>query len=557
MNALSRNARNAWSGLAGWLAAALLAGLVNPVAAQAQPQLAGKVLMAVGTVSLVRDGKEIPAPRDTAVLAGDLLRTGASSNAQLRLQDGAIIALRPNSDFKINAFNYSGKADGSESASLSLLKGGVRAVTGVIGRTNRDNLKVDAVVATIGIRGTGFNVVLCDAACQALHPTAKGGLYAGVFEGRIAVDNAAGSAVELGLNQFLHVADAQSAPTRLLAPPALLKDRLESQGGVKTSQRRVGDGASDDARQVVERAPVTVPLDGNVVAVNRVNSVALAPPTGITAPPMRFYDLPGMGDALPLLTAKPANTHWSFQSAEFNPLGAQRRADNQVLEGVNGTTALAFTQYDGYKLQTVTKDGVVDAYVIRNGYTATQQEGGADGGVIAWGRWAGGTALIGNYGTVSYTDAQGFHWIAGARLYDVPAEIRNQRFAFNLIGATRPTEAYAGALPGWRVYGGNLNANFGSTNVAVDGTLNLYLIRSSGTGNYNMTFSGSSDPSSIAFTRVNASVVRTQGDVPVCVSACGGAGVVSFYGSQASHAGLTYEFNTGTSYVQGAAAFKR
>lgn len=554
MNALSRNARNVWSVLAGALVLAVFFGWSHPAHAQAQPQPAGKVLMAVGTVSLVRNGKETPAPRDTVVLAGDLLRTGASSNAQLRLEDGAIIALRPNSDFKVNAFNYSGKADGTESASLSLLKGGARAVTGVIGRTNRDNLKVDAVVATIGIRGTGFNIVLCDAACQASYPSAKGGLYAGVFEGRIAVDNEAGSAVELGHNQFLYVADAHSAPARLLTPPALLKDGLEGQGRVKAAERRVGAGSSDEGRRVAEQMPVT--SSDSLMSAFQNGRVKLVPPSGITPPPMRFYDVPGLGDALALLTVKPVNTHWSFQSAEFNPAGTDRHADNQVLEGVNGTTSLAFSQYDGYKVQAVTKNGT-DAYVIRNGYTATQQEGGADGGVIAWGRWAGGSALIGNYGTVSYTDAQGFHWIAGARLYDVPAEIRNQRFAFNLIGATRPTEAVAGALPGWRVYGGNLNANFGSTNVAVDGTLNLYLIRSNGTGNFNMSFSGTSDPNSIAFTRVNASVVRTQGDVPVCVSACGGAGVVAFYGSQASHAGLTYEFNTGTSYVQGAAAFKR
>lgn len=539
-----------------WMVVALLGGLVSPAVAQAQS--AGKIIMAIGAVSTVREGKESPAPRDTAVLAGDMVRTGANSNAQLKLNDGAIVALRPNSEFKINAFNYNGKQDGTEAASLSLLKGGVRAVTGAIGRTNRDNLKIDAVVATIGIRGTGFNLVLCDAACRASSAGAKDGLYAGVFEGRIAVANEAGSAVELGVNQFLYVADAKTLPTRLLTPPALLKDSLASQGQTKSTEQKVGSGPASASAQAVDKAPAETVVEAvtQVVSGDKVKGVQLAKPTNVVTPPAKFFDMDVQGDAKALPTVKPANTFVSFQSAEFNPAGEQRRADNQLLENVNDTKTLTLTQYDDYKLQTVTKNGG-QAYAIRGAYTATQKEGGADGGVITWGRWAGGTAAIGNYGTVSLSDAQGFHWIAGTRLYEVPAEIRNQSFAFNLIGATRPTEAIAAAQVGWRVYGGNLNANFGTADVEVAGLLNLYLNQGNGSGNFEMSFNGRSAANQIAFTRVAASVIRTQGDVPVCVASCAGAGVVAFYGSQASHAGLTYEFNTGPAYVQGVAAFRR
>lgn len=548
-----------------WLVAVLMLGAV-PAWAQGAPG-AGKLLMSIGSVTLVRDGKESPAPRDTVIQAGDMLRTGASSNAQIKLNDGGLIAVRPNSEFKIAAFNYNGKNDGSESASLNLLKGGVRAVTGAIGRANKDNLKVDAVVATIGIRGTGFNIVLCEEACRAGSPGVKGGLYAGVFEGRIAVSNQSGSVVEMGVNQFVHVADAQSAPARLVAPPALLKDSLEGQRQVKPTTTASGGGAtaaSAETQRSADKAPVQAPASaGDLVnVVSRATAVSVSavtspPPAYLPAAvPTQFYDLPGLGDQSALQAPVASVTYRSFQSAEFNPNGTQRRADNQVLQGVGDTVTLGFTQYDGYKLQSVAKNSV-DVYAIRNAYTATQTEGGSDGGVIAWGRWSGGSALVGNYGAVSYTGDQGFHWIAGNRLYSVPTEIRNQSFTFNLIGATRPTEAVAGAEGGWRVYGGNMTANFGSTNVGVNGVLNLYLQRASGSGNFNMNFSGTSDANSIAYTRVNASVVRVLGDTNLCASSCAGAGVVSFYGSQASRAGLTYEFNTGASYVQGAAAFRR
>ncbi len=560
MNAFFQNLRRLCC-LTGAVAVPLLIGFANQAGAQ-QTQAAGSLIMSIGTVSTVREGKASPAPRGTPVLVGDMVRTGASSNAQLKLNDGAIIALRPNSEFKVDAFNYSGKNDGLESASLSLLKGGVRAVTGVIGRANRDNLKVDAVVATIGIRGTGFNIVLCDAACQASSPGVKGGLYAGVFEGRIAVTNQAGTVVELGVNQFLYVADAQTLPTRLLSPPTMLKDRLEGQvvrQSKSAEQKELFQFAEfAESTQSVQKAPTEVVTKTVTQADSPTNTrgVALAPPTNVIAPPDKFFDLAVQGDAQALLVKKPTNTWVSFQSAEFNPAGTQRRADNQLLENVNETKTLALTQYDGYKLQTVIENQVV-AYAIGNAYTATPKEGGSDGGVVAWGRWAGGTALIGNYGTVNLTDAQGFHWIAGMRLYAVPTEIRNQSFAFNLIGATRPTEATAGAQTGWRAYGGNLNANFGTADVKVSGLMNLYLNQVNGSGNFEMSFNGSSAANQIAFTRVKTFMIRTQGDVPVCVASCAGAGVVAFYGTQASHAGLTYEVNTGQSYIQGAAAFKR
>lgn len=540
------------------IALVLLAGFAAmPGIAMAEAQPAGKVIMSIGAVSYIRDGKESPAPRNTVILSGDTLHTGATSNAQIRFDDGGVVALRPNTEFKVNAFNYKGKNDGSESASVSLLKGGVRAVTGAIGRANHDNYKVDAVVATIGIRGTGFNIVLCDEACKQTDKKLQDGLYAGVFEGRIALSNQSGSTLELGVNQFAHVGGLKASPVQLLEPPSILRDALEAQKLIKQKSLKANGVTEDDAGNVVEKAPRDQVGGGTVVTSTKVDKVDLAPPTKAAAPPSQYFDTRGLGDSVALPATKPSGTYWSFQSSEFNPSGSQRRSDNMVLERVNDAKTMGFTQGDANNLQTVSKNGT-DAYAINGAYTAKQKEGGSDAGVVSWGRWAGGSALVGNYGAVNYTESQGFHWIAGARLYEVPSEVRNKSFTFNLIGATQPTEAVANAQPGWRVYGGNMTANFGSTNVGVSGTMNLYYGQGSQGGNYDMRFSGTSDTNQIAFTRVNASVTRTEGNTEVCVISCGGAGVVGFYGSNASHSGLTYEFNTGNDkYIQGAAVFRR
>lgn len=533
------------------LAALLLASLLG-VAGQAlaAAQQAGKIIMSIGTVSVLRDGKESPAPRNMIVLSGDTLRTGASSNAQLKLDDGAIVALRPNTDFQVKEYNYQGKSDGSEKASLSLLKGGVRAVTGAIGKTNRDNFKVDAVVATIGIRGTGFNLVLCDGACRQSDPSAKDGLYAGVFEGRIVVSNESSAPLELGVNQFAHVSAIKAEPVRVITPPAFMRDNLEGQSQAKSKTLKAEGVSEGDAANVVEKAPIERSLDAlTAVSNNKIDQVNLAPSSQAAPAPTKFYDVAGSGDGK-ALDATPVTGKWSFQSAEYNTLtGADRRSDNDIKEGAG--RALTFVQSDG-QLQVV-KQNSVEAYAIKNAY---QKEGGSDAGVIAWGRWAGGSPHIGDYGgAVPLTEAQGFHYIAGARTTALSAGLEGKTFTFNIIGATTPTQAAAGAQGGWRVYGGSLTANLATTNVSLSGLLNLYLNQGGAAGNYDMTFSGNSN--SIQGAAVAGSVIRTQGNTTVCVASCGASGNVGFYGTDASHAGMTYEFNTGSNYVQGSAVFKR
>ena len=138
------------------LVVALLASLMLPITVHAS---VGKIIMAIGDVSINRSGQLIPAKKDTVVEVGDAIVTAGTSNAQVKFNDGAIVALRPNTEFKVNEYKFSGKPDGTEKADVSLTRGGVRAVTGAIGRSNRDNLKVNAAVATIGIRGTGFNIL--------------------------------------------------------------------------------------------------------------------------------------------------------------------------------------------------------------------------------------------------------------------------------------------------------------------------------------------------------------------------------------------------------------
>lgn len=525
-------------------------------------QAAGRLIMVIGEVSIQRDGKSTPAKKDTVVNAGDTVITAGTSNAQLKLEDGALIALRPNTEFKVKEFKYSGKPDGSEKAELNLVKGGVRAVTGAIGRTNRDNLKVDAVVATIGIRGTGFNIAFCDAACKEAHPDSKPGLYAGVFEGRIAVGNQGGNAIDLGVNRFAYVADANTAPQAIIAPPRFLKDSLEGQQRVKNKALTL-NSASENANAIsnsnaVEKAPAGSSDGIAIASADKINSipVPLSRPEFINAfrPEQGFVGVAGDGSTPQFVGA----TAIRLRAAEWN---AQTGAteDRKITLNQTLTNASAITYGTGTDVQKF-ETATANIYSIQPAYsaTATFKEGGADGGAVVWGRWAGGVARVGNnYGNVTLEENQGWHYVAGV----LPTNFATGNYTFNVFAATQPTETRAGAQSGWQVNSGTLTVARGATSINIQGDAKLSLARDAGWATFNMNWSHAQaiNANELYSDTNNMTVKRTAGTINLCTAASGCAGNVTtgFYGTTGSHAGSTYEFNTGSYYVQGSMLFKR
>jgi hypothetical protein len=108
-------------------------------------------------------GKERKLTLGAPVYESDTLNTEAKSYAVVAFRDESRITLQESSSFYVEKFKYD-KATAQESAVLRLLKGGVRVVTGLIGRVNHDNYKFGIAGATIGIRGTGFDA-WCRGAC--------------------------------------------------------------------------------------------------------------------------------------------------------------------------------------------------------------------------------------------------------------------------------------------------------------------------------------------------------------------------------------------------------
>lgn len=136
---------------------------IIPASAQAAQEMAGTISNLSGVLVVQRvDGTiKVLAPK-SEIFAGDLLITSKNSYAQVKMNDGSQMTLRPNSNLRIEAFKFNKDVPQADSMVLRLLKGGFRTLTGLIGkRGNADAYKLRAASATIGIRGTDFSSRLC------------------------------------------------------------------------------------------------------------------------------------------------------------------------------------------------------------------------------------------------------------------------------------------------------------------------------------------------------------------------------------------------------------
>jgi hypothetical protein len=143
-----------------------------------------------GTVQIKKaDGSLTTATPEAVVNQGETLLTGANGFARMETADGGEIVLRPNSEFVIEKFSYNKDKPEDDSFVYSMLKGGLRTVTGLIGkRGNKDAYVGKTATATIGIRGTFFEVRVCAGDCGSL----ANGTYFSVRSGSIRTANSFG-----------------------------------------------------------------------------------------------------------------------------------------------------------------------------------------------------------------------------------------------------------------------------------------------------------------------------------------------------------------------------
>lgn len=186
-----------------------------PVYAAAQE--AGQVLMAKGQLSAKGDdGKTRELARRSPIFVGDVLTTGKDAQLQVRMKDGAMIELGANAEFVIKVYSYKKQGDTKDGAVLSLVKGGLRTVSGDI---EKSTYKLETPTASMGIRGTAFDVIVCSPLTLLSFCKENGTTYVILRKGSVYVMGEKGSSQILMIPGLATMVEKGSAPTFPDNPP--------------------------------------------------------------------------------------------------------------------------------------------------------------------------------------------------------------------------------------------------------------------------------------------------------------------------------------------------
>jgi hypothetical protein len=508
---------------------------------------AGRVVFVYGAVTAQgTDGIVRKLSKRDKVEAGEIVRTSSASIVQLRMIDKAFIALRSNSEVKIESYKLGANKD-EDVGFFALLKGGFRAVTGIIGKRLRSSYKVRTVNATIGIRGTDYTARLCNKDCnQAFgNLSADGiiedGLYVGVTTGGINLTNQLGT-LDLDELQYGYVKDATTAPVALISAPEFLF--FNSRPPSDDSDQASSDDESTTDTTVASRSviePVSADLNTDAIikeelqieqveiSQQQIEQNVIIDQVVETQGGETFSLTEGeiTSSRMVVTSYGKEDTSGSIASVYSNPFEAAQVTNNELLEFENNYI-----------------DGGAGRYT--QGTSSSINLGYDPDTGIAWGRWYAGDAQFesstGSTNNIGLTNAS-LHWVTSPDQTQSIALPSSGSSSYTLIGNTNPTDNYGNT----GVLGAaTLNANF--TNMTVDTTLDI------GINNQVWNATGSAIP-------INTTGGFTGGlNVDVDSTYPGTGSAAGFFTNNAEGAGIGFALEADTGLpttVNGTAIFKK
>jgi hypothetical protein len=181
-------------------------------------QVAGVVVQVSGAMSARSASGAVKALQARSeVESGDTLTTAAGSYALLRFIDHSELALKPGTTVVVDQFSFDDANADGDRAAFTLVKGGLRSVTGLLGKRSKDRFAVKTPSATIGIRGTTFFLEYLTAPVPGLEP----GLHVHVSSGGISIVNSAGE-FRYDTGQFGFIKNDQTRPVKMFTNPGMV-----------------------------------------------------------------------------------------------------------------------------------------------------------------------------------------------------------------------------------------------------------------------------------------------------------------------------------------------
>ena len=182
------------------------------------PEEMGVLHDAAGDVRVESDClMEQPIAKGALLEKSMVISTAEKSHAVLKFEDGQVIALQANSVFKIHDYRLDFQSVENNNIFFSMLKGGVRSITGLLGKIRPEAFRLQTPNAVVGIRGTDFMTVM------------DGKMYLHVTSGWVKLENAAGKMnLHAGETAVVASADAKPAPASLREVPPGTFDALKA-----------------------------------------------------------------------------------------------------------------------------------------------------------------------------------------------------------------------------------------------------------------------------------------------------------------------------------------
>lgn len=461
----------------------------------------GRVDFVIGDVTAVSaNGQRRALARGEELSNGDTIVT-RSGRAQIRFSDGAYVSLQPDTEFGIKDYRFEGNTDGSERGFFSLLKGGLRAVTGLIGRINRKTYRITTPTATVGIRGTGGLIQVLNDGSTLIN--GNSGIWT--------LTSPAGSIV-------VPAGTSGIAPADPNVPPH------ETDQGPNAPPPPPG-GLSNDFRRGDQVNPDGTPSSLNTPTVTTPQVLPLQSGSGYAA-------AVAYGDGISGYVSS-----GSGATAVFDAAGQLRHVN--VVDQTSSVESVFNIQPDGSHAEFATD------------------------GILAWGRWTGGVNVTSGCAappcSVTYGPNQGLSYVVGLPTPTLPT---SGTASYALLGATSPTYVDGSAPPG--TFSGRLDVTFVATGANVGMNLNVSMPDGKGyaIGGSTSTSGGSSlfngYASNSRGTQLGPLTINgTGGDACTSSGYCS-ANVQGFFaGASAQRVGLGYSISDYESTVVGAAAFKK
>lgn len=205
--------------------------------------IAGRIIMARGDVQAISESGEVrKLKRRDSIFSHEVIKTGTASRVQIRFIDNALLALKEKSELNIKAYVYNEVNEKDNQVLMELVAGGFRTLTGKIGKGNKEAYKVETPVASIGIRGTLYDVQI-----------SMDKIFAGVWKGGIALKTQQGR-FDLGSNANFDFAEISSTGdfTGLLTPPEVLTPESETPDQEESSDSTGEKDTLNDAAETQE-----------------------------------------------------------------------------------------------------------------------------------------------------------------------------------------------------------------------------------------------------------------------------------------------------------------